>query len=331
MVAEFSILPCVKFALVPMRDILFVKTSSLGDVVHQMPAVTDAARHCPGRQLAWIVEESFAPLARLHPAVSEVIPVATRRWRSAIAHPSTWREMMDFAAALRAREPATIIDTQGLIRSALIVRKLRGEKHGYDRDSIRERVASYAYDVTYRVSRDLHAVKRNRTLTALSLGYRPDEAIDFGLVRSKAAGHAPYAILQHGTSRVAKEWREVDWIGIGKWVASRGLEVLLPWGNKAEQVRAERVASAIPGSRVLMRQPLDQTAQIFSGASLVVGVDTGLLHLAAAYRVPLIAIFTASDPGLTGPVGSGPIRVLGGKGQYPSFRQAIAAAEELLG
>ncbi len=313
-----------------MRDILFVKTSSLGDVVHHMPAVTDAARHYPGRKLSWIIEEDFAPLARLHPAVGDVIPVAARRWRSAPFALSTWKEIKAFRAALRARADEVVVDTQGLIRSALIVRGTRGQKHGYDRHSIREPLASSFYDVTHMVSRDLHAVARNRTLTGLALGYQPDAAIDYGLRRVQPAGAAPYAILQHGTSRATKEWREVDWIGLGQWLAKRGLDVVLPWGSQAERVRSERLAGAIKGSRILPRQPLDVTAQTFAGASLVVGVDTGLLHLAAAYRVPLLAIFIATDPGLTGPVGSGPITVLDARVQYPSFMRAIEAAEALL-
>lgn len=313
-----------------MRDILFVKTSSLGDVVHQMPAVTDAARHSPGCKLSWIVEEDFAPLARLHPAVSDIIPVAARRWRSSIFSAATWNEVRAFANRLRERDDEIVIDTQGLIRSALIVRRTHGEKHGYDSDSIREPLASRVYDVTHRVSRTLHAVTRNRTLTGLALGYTPGDAIDYGLPRSQASA-SPYAILQHGTSRETKQWREVDWIGIGQWLSKNGFEVVIPWGSQAERVTSERLSAAIKNSRILPRQSLDLTAQTIAGASLVVGVDTGLLHLAAAYSVPLIAIFTATEPGLTGPVGQGRIAVLGGKGAYPSFMQAIAAAEALLG
>ena len=314
-----------------MRDILFVKTSSLGDVVHHMPAVTDASRRYPDRKLAWIVEEDFAPLVRLHPAVGDVISVAARRWRSAPLSRSTWKEIGALRSILHARAEEIVIDTQGLIRSALIVRDTKGEKHGYDRRSIREPLAASVYNVTHTVSRQLHAVTRNRTLTSLALGYRLDSEIDYGLPRSKPAGAAPYAILQHGTSRVTKEWREVDWIGLGQWLAKRGLEVVLPWGTQAERIRSERLASAIKGSRILPRQPLDMTAQTFAGASLVVGVDTGLLHLAAAYRVPLLAIFIATDPGLIGPVGSGPIKILDAKAQYPSFMRAIEAVEALLG
>jgi len=312
-----------------MTAILFVKTSSLGDVVHQMPAMTEARRHRPDARLVWVVEEAFAPLARLHPAIDEVIPVATRRCRSQVLSPATWREVAAFRAKLRAANADIVIDTQGLIRSGLIARAAGGVRHGYDASSIREPFASRFYDVRHAVARDQHAVARNRQLTALSLGYRIDAAIDYGLVRPPRGNSAPYAVLLHGTSRAAKEWREVDWIGTGKWLRGQGLDMLLPWGNERERLRSARVAAAIPGSRILDRQPLDAMAKVIAGAALVVGVDTGLLHLAAAYGVPLIAVFLATDPGLTGPVGNGPITVLGGKAAYPSFERVIEAAKAL--
>ncbi|TXH84074.1 MAG: lipopolysaccharide heptosyltransferase I [Rhizobium sp.] len=312
-----------------MHGILFIKTSSLGDVVHHMPAVTDARRRYPEARLTWVVEEAFAPLARLHPAVDEVIPVSTRRWRSHLLSAGTWREVAAFKAKLKSIGAWKVIDTQGLIRSALIARTASGEHHGYDASSIKEPVASWFYDVKHAVARDQHAVTRNRLLTGLSLGYSPDAAIDYGLVKPPRTDDAHYAVLFHGTSRASKEWREVDWIGTGKWLHARGLEVVLPWGNERERLRCERLSHAIPGSRILDRLPLDETAKVIANASLVVGVDTGLLHLAAAYEVPLIAVFLATDPGLTGPVGNGPIAVVGGKDVYPSFERVIEAAKTL--
>jgi len=312
-----------------MHGIMFIKTSSLGDVVHQMPAMTDARLRFPDARMTWVVEEAFAPLARLHPAVDDVIAVATRRWRSQLLQSSAWREASAFRSRLKSVNAQRVIDTQGLIRSASLARMATGERHGYDSASIREPVASWFYDVTHTVARDLHAVTRNRTLTALSLGYAPDQNLDYGLVKPVRGSVAPYAVLLHGTSRAAKEWREVDWIGTGKWLRGQGLDVLIPWGSDAERIRSERISAAIPGSRVLARQPLDETAKVIANASLVVGVDTGLLHLAAAYSVPLIAVFRATDPGLTGPVGNGSITVVGGKNVYPSFERVIEAAEKL--
>lgn len=309
--------------------ILFIKTSSLGDVVHQMPAMTDARARFPDAKLTWIVEEAFAPLARLHPGVNDVIPVATRRWRSSLFSPATWREISAFKARVHAVDASRAIDTQGLLRSALIARMASGERHGYDAKSIREPLASRFYDVTHTVSRELHAVTRNRTLTGLSLGYKPDARIDYGLIKPPAQTTMPYAVLLHGTSRPTKEWRESEWIGIGQWLRRQGIDVVLPWGSERERLRCQRLSQAIAQSRVLERQSLDRTAQVIANAALVIGVDTGLLHLAAAYEVPLIAVFIATDPGLTGPVGNGPIAILGGKGAAPAFAQVIAQAETM--
>jgi heptosyltransferase I len=312
-----------------MPGILIIKTSSLGDVVHQMPAITDARRNRPDARIAWVVEEALAPLAKLHPAVDEVIAVSTRRWRTRFLQSSTWSEISQFRAQMSAVNAEKVVDTQGLIRSAVIARMASGERHGYDASSIREPIASYFYDIRHKVTRDQHAVTRNRLLTGLSLGYSPDAPIDYGLARPPKSTDTPYAILLHGTSRAAKEWREADWIGTGKWLRGQGLDVVLPWGSEAERLRSERLAAAIPGARILERQPLDATAKIIANASLVVGVDTGLLHLAAACGVPLIAVFLATDPGLTGPVGSGSITVIGGKGSYPSFERVIETARKL--
>lgn len=165
-----------------MSDILFIKTSSLGDVIHQMPAVMDARRWHPNAHFHWIVEEAFAPLVRLHPAVNEVIAVATRRWRKAPLSPATWGEVARFVRQLRKHEFEHIIDSQGLLlKSALIARIARGRRHGYDARSIREPAASPLYDVRHRVNSSLHAVARNRTLTGLALGYAPEGAAEFEL------------------------------------------------------------------------------------------------------------------------------------------------------
>src|SRR5437763_10783109 len=134
-----------------MSDILFIKTSSLGDVIHHMPAVTDARRHRPQAKIGWVVEEAFAPLVRLNRSVDSVIPVASRRWRSSPFSADTWREIGAFRRAMRAQPHETLIDAQGLLRSAMIARFARGRRHGYDADSVRERAASWFYDVRHRV------------------------------------------------------------------------------------------------------------------------------------------------------------------------------------
>jgi lipopolysaccharide heptosyltransferase I len=311
-----------------MSDILFIKTSSLGDVIHHMPALSEARRQRPDARFSWLVEEAFAPLARLHPAVDAVIPVASRRWRRELHRLSTWREFGQFVRALRARSYDEIIDVQGLARTAVMARLARGRRHGYDALSVREPIAARFYDLRYRVDRSDHAIARNRMLTALALGYVPEGPPDYGLDRVKLAApaSAPYGVLLHATARSTKQWREEFWIELGRELTGRGIELVLPWGTQIERARSERIGAAI-GGRVPEHQPLDALARQIAGASFVIGVDTGLLHLAAALGVPLVGVFVGSETGLTGPVGSGPITVVGGKGKVPSPGEVMAAFE----
>jgi heptosyltransferase-1 len=317
-----------------MSDILFIKTSSLGDVIHHMPALTEARRRRPQARFSWLVEEAFAPLVRLHPAVDDIIPVAARRWRAAPLAPSTWADVTRFVRGLRARRYDAIVDTQGLFfKSALIARIAHGRRHGYAADSIREPAASRLYETRHQVARDLHAIARNRLLTGLALDYAPAGDIDFGLERGKLADRpsAPYGILLHATARPEKEWPQASWIALGQELAARDLALVLPWGSAAEHARSDQLAGTVKNARVPERQPLDRVARLIAGASFVIGVDTGLLHLAAALGVPLVAIFVGSEPGLTGPMGQGPIEVVGGKGQVPSVGDVLAALERVRG
>lgn len=309
-----------------MASILFIKTSSLGDVIHHMPALTEARKARPDARFTWLVEEAFAPLVRLHSAVAEVIPVAWRRWRKSLYAPATLSEIAGNLRAIRAPRYDEIVDSQGLLRTAVIARLARGRRHGYDAASIREPLAALFYDVRHSVSRDLHAVERNRILSGLSLGFTPQGAPDFGLDRARfPAPGERYGVLLHATARPGKQWPEAHWIALGHALAGQGIDLVLPWGTDAERARSERIASALPRARVPERAPLDAVARLIAGAQFVVGVDTGLLHLAAALGVPLVAIFAGSKPGLTGPVGSGPIAVLGAQGTPPTVA-AIADA-----
>ncbi len=290
-----------------MPDVLFIKTSSLGDVIHHMPALTEARRQRPAARFCWVVEEAFAPLVQIHPAVSDVIPVASRRWRRAPLVPSTVREIASFGRAVRTRRYDDIIDTQGLVRSALMARLARGRRHGYDANSVRERAASWFYDDA------------------------PGDAVDYGLSRKGIAETTgePYGILFHATARPEKEWPEASWIALGRALGGRGGSLLLPWGTEAEHARSKRIAAALSNACAPERQPLDRMAALIAGASFVIGVDTGLIHLAAALGVPLVAIFTASEPGLTGPIGHGPIVVVGGKHEQASVSEVVDAFERL--
>jgi heptosyltransferase-1 len=310
-----------------MPRILFVKTSSLGDVVHQCPAVSDAARGIPGARIDWVVEEGFAGIARLQAHVERVIPVAVRRWRVALWRPAVWREIAAFRARVAAERYDAVIDTQGLLKSALITALAAGTRHGMDRASVREPLASRFYDRTYEVPRGLHAVERNRRLTAAALGFPLQSSIDYGLragVGTAEKMPSSYSVLLTMTSRADKLWPESRWIELGRALA---LPVVLPWGSVPERGRADRIASGIGQAVVPNKMMLEELAQVLVGARNVVGLDSGLTHLAAALGVPTVAIFCGSDPALTGVYGAARATNVGAPGRPAQVFEVLQALQ----
>jgi heptosyltransferase-1 len=313
------------------RDIVLIKTSSLGDVLHNLPVVTDILRHLPEARIDWVVEESFAALPLLHPGVRQVVPVAVRRWRK-----SWWasrHEVKSVCRTLRDKRYDLALDTQGLLKSAFFTRCTHTLRCGYARDSAREPLASWFYDRTFSVRKDLHAVERNRLLAANALGYRLEGAPDYGLRTPDIVlpwlGTQAYAVLLHATSRDDKLWDEANWIALGRLLQQAGMGAVLPWGNDKEKTRAERLAAALPGAICAPRLKLDEAAALLGRARAVIGVDTGLSHLAAALDVPTVGIYTATDPGLTGLYAGERAVNLGGKDAPPTVADVVASLRGL--
>ncbi len=303
-----------------MPRILFVKTSSLGDVIHNCPAVSDAARAIPGAEIDWMVEEAFAAIPAMHAQVRRVIPVALRRWRGVLWHPSVWSEIGSLRRALAAQAYDLVIDTQGLVKSAVLCSLASGAKHGMDRASLREPFAARFYDVRHAVSRERHAVERNRQLAAVALGYSANGACDYALRSTRASPvdlRPPYAILLTMTSRTEKLWADTHWSRLGGALSARGIRCVLPWGNEGERARCESIAREIPDAVVPRHLSLEELASLMRGAHCAAGVDTGLTHLCAALGIPTIGIFCASNPALTGLYGSPRARNLGAAGAPP--------------
>ena len=292
--------------------VLLIKTSSLGDVIHTLPALTDAARAIPGIQFDWVVEEGFAEIPAWHPAVAQVIPVAIRRWRK---HPwqtfksGEWRR---FKARLRETKYDLVIDAQGLLKSAWLTRYVQAPVAGLDRDSAREPLASRFYDNTFAVAKNQHALERVRQLFAQALGYPLPAGIgDYGLDRAGMADASvqPYLLFLHGTTWASKHWPESDWRALAERMNALGWAVQLPWGNEAEKARAERIASGLDNAVVLPKLNLAGVAKVIAGARACVAVDTGLGHMAAALDVPTLSLYGPTLPGKVGAYGKGQIHL----------------------
>lgn len=286
--------------------VLLIKTSSLGDVVHTLPALTDAQRAIPGIRFDWVVEEGFAEIPSWHPAVDRVMPVAIRRWRKQPLQTLRSGEWRRFKARLRETPYDLVIDAQGLLKSAWLTRYVKAPVAGLDRDSAREPLASRFYDRTYAVPRDQHALERVRQLFAQALGYPLPQGLgDYGLNRAQmaAAGEQPYLLFLHGTTWPSKHWPEAYWRELAERMSGAGWAIRLPWGSAEEQARAERIASGVASAAVLPKLNLAGIARVIAGAQACVAVDTGLGHLAAALDVPSISLYGPTLPGRVGAYG----------------------------
>ena len=317
-----------------MQRILLVKTSSLGDVVHNLPVVSDIRAAVPGVEIDWVAEESFAAIPRLHPAVSRVLPVAIRRWRSALLAGATRAEIGAFTRELKREPYDMVIDTQGLLKSAWIAWMAPGLRHGLDFASAREPLSLF-YDRVHAVPWTMHAVERNRTLAARALGYAVPVSVDYGIGAAAARfvwlPQGRYAVLAHGTSARSKLWPLERWTELSAQLGIRGIRSVLPWGSTAERLRAEEIARPVPGAVVAPGLSLADAAAVLAGAAAVVGVDTGLAHLAAALSVPTVGVYCATDPAATGLYGCARAVNLGGVGTPPSVLDVLAALDRLLG
>jgi heptosyltransferase I len=357
--------------------ILVVKMTSMGDVVHTLPAVTDMARALPGARIDWLVEAPFAGIAKLHPAVRRVIPVSLRKWRKRWWAGDVRAAVRQAKALLRQERYDLIIDFQGLLKSAWWARKAIGPVAGYDAASMREPLAALLYHRKTTVEKNKNAVARNRQLAAQHLGYTLQGAPDFGiaaalpplplagegggrdwgfephaasqssgvgvLADTRTAGegdgatrwHAPqpYAVLMPAASRVEKLWPQNDWLAVIAALQARGLTIVLLWGSDAEKARADDLAAQTGTQTRALVPPflsVADAAGVLAAAKIVVGLDTGFTHLAAALNVPTIGIYCDHDPGLAAVTGNAFTASLGGKGTPPARAAVLGALAQAL-
>lgn len=292
--------------------VLVVKLTSMGDVLHLMPALTDLKRHHSDVKIDWMVEESFADIPAWHPAVERTIKVATRRWRKL-----KWQnvsEFFGFLKALRKQRYDMVIDAQGLIKSAVFTRfaKLErgGVRCGFSGDSIKESPAARFYTKRVAVARQQHAIERLRKLFSGAFDYEYDTNIlDYGLRSPKVVSDPSTIMLFHGTTWATKHVPENLWYELADLANDDGYKVTLAWGSPAELERAERIADGRPHVEVLAKSSLNELSRTIAGVAGAIAVDTGLGHMAAALGVPCVSVYGSTDSDLTGALGEGQIRV----------------------
>ncbi|WP_210545115.1 lipopolysaccharide heptosyltransferase I [Rhodoferax sp. PAMC 29310] len=303
--------------------ILIVKLSSLGDVVHAMPAVQDIRHAHPEAEIDWVVERGFAPLVRRCDGVHRVIECELRRWRKTPLAPATRAAWTAFKRELQAQAYDAVIDLQGLTKSALVAWLARltpsGRRFGLANQtegSSFEAPARWVAHVAVSLPPHIHAVARSRQLCARVLGYLPPSSSSFGLlaqvnqaqsaIHSEASGDAAplgQVALVHGTSRADKQWPLAHWQALGQRLNEAGYGVVLPHGSAAEEATSHEIASNLPNATVWPRLGLDALTDALAACAGVIGVDSGLSHMAVALDLPHVQIYNFDTAWRTGPTG----------------------------
>ncbi|MBG9390126.1 lipopolysaccharide heptosyltransferase I [Caenimonas aquaedulcis] len=293
--------------------ILIVKLSSLGDVVHTMPAVQDIRRALLHAQIDWVVERGFAPLVQRCQGVERVIPCELRKWRKAPWSGRTRSEWRSFREVVHEVAYDAVIDLQGLTKSALVARIAKLAAGG-KRYALANRTEGSSYEVptrwvadqAIRIEPHVHAIARSRELCAKALGYTAAGADDFGLhaLRGELDAPRPCVAFVHGTSREDKCWPEANWVELGRRLIAQRFCIGLPHGGAVELERAQRIADAL-GSPAAVWPSLDLGALTDKLAACVgvIGVDSGLSHVATALDLPHVQIYNFDTAWRTGPVG----------------------------
>lgn len=289
--------------------VLIVKTSSLGDIVHTLPAITLAKRALPEIQIDWLAEESFIDIPDMHPAINNAISMAWRRWRKNLFKLKTWREIFCLIKTLKKQKYDLVIDAQGLLKSAIFTR-LTGCKRivGFDKQSARETIATYFYHEKIFAKKSQHAILRTQELISKALDFvvAGKVVLDSGLKNSlvKQNLNENYVIFLHGTTWTTKHWSEEHWQSLAEKFSHTGRKIYFPWGNEIEKLRAESIARKVSDCIVLPKQTIRELAIKIANAKAVIAVDSGLAHLAAALNTPVYGLYGPTDPNLTGLLGS---------------------------
>ena len=342
--------------------ILLVKLSSLGDVLHNIPIVWDLRKRLPDAQIDWIVEEAYVHLleplktTETFKGIDRITPVAFRRWRKNLFSIRTWREFFAMRRLLQATSYDVLLETQGLLKSALVCAMAKKSDHAVvaglgnaTEHSGYEPMARMFYTQSVHVPVKCHAIDRSRWVMCSAFDWpllnRNDEPPRFypqafveqlppllfdGLKKTEQGTPAPYVVCFHSTARAAKRWPNEHWVELGKELSRQGYQVILPWGSEFEMKVSALIASQVPGAIVSRAFTIDEAYSLVAHAALTIGVDTGLTHLSAVLGKPTVEIYCDSPRWKTEGYWSGVIANVGDMKAVPLVDEVMLAAQVVL-
>ena len=332
-------------------NILIIKLSSLGDVLHNLPIVWDIRTQYPNARIDWLVEESYVSL--LEPLVcnadfkglNHIIPIAIRRWKKNLLSGQTLKEWRVFRQNLQATQYDVVVETQGLLKAAWLTRLATRSPNAViaglgnaTAGSGYEPIVRWFYTDIVQVPLRCHAVSRSRWVAAAATKVAvPTSQPQFypaaflqSLQSVAIPLDKPYVLFFHATARAAKQWSECNWVALGNVLAKQDKQVILPWGNVLEKAVSERLSAQIAHSIVSPAFNINEWFSVIANAALIIGVDTGLTHLSAMMNAPTIELYCDSPRWKTEAYWSGNVINLGDAGQPPSLEAVLQSAKTLL-
>jgi len=286
--------------------ILLIKMSSMGDIFHTFPAISDLKAHHPNAIIDWVVEDGFKEIVAWHPAVNKAIPINLRRWMKE-RNRKSWQEFKAWRKSLQSEDYDVVIDAQGLLKSALISMLANAPvAKGYDKKSARESISSFFYNEKIFVNKMQHAVERTRQLFGRAFSYIPASELNFGINQNfeRAIKNPNKLMFIVGTSWVTKLWSATHWQDLTAIAIEAGYDVEILWGSDEEKAVADSIIASNPkATRPAQRMTITAIAEKLVEAAGVIGLDTGFSHLAGALETPTIALYGATSPVKVGLIG----------------------------
>ncbi|MGY8524078.1 lipopolysaccharide heptosyltransferase I [Paracidovorax citrulli] len=319
-----------------MKRILVIKITSLGDMAHTVPLIWDLRQAYPHASIDWVADASCADIPRWTVGVDRVIAPPLRGFKKS----RSWKDLKSILCAvreLRKQRYDAVLDVHGVYKSAIVGWLARTRKRfGYAAQYLGEARAETLYTDIFAPHGDATARYKMRLVASKALGYRihPEDRYE---VRVPAPAQPlntdglPRAMLFHATSVDIKKWPAERWIAVGRELHARGYQVQLPWGSEAERQQSEALAEGIPGAEVLPKMTITECAQRVDAADLVIGTDTGFVHLAHALGKPSVMLFTATSREHFGIDAPGRAVSVGDNGIVPEVAQVLAAIDEVTG
>ncbi|MBL6899866.1 MAG: lipopolysaccharide heptosyltransferase I [SAR86 cluster bacterium] len=288
----------------------------MGDLMHALPALTEAKAHFKEIEFDWVVDKSFSEVPKWHPAVNKIITTDHRNWKKQLLSPNSRKAFQSVIQEINNTNYDLVIDMQNNLKSALVSFMCKHQVIGMDSKSVREYPAHLSYNKKISISKELHAITRQKILLSNALGYLTSNSKDYGISDiefKEPSFNLPneYVALVQNASWKTKQWSIANWQLLVKHFDGSGIEMIFPSGNEEELKRAEQISSISDNAHALKPLSLNETAYIMKKAKFSVCSDTGLAHLSAVVGTPSLTLYGPTDTKLIGTEGINQLHVVG--------------------